>query len=129
MEFSDEMRSIWIKHILDSIDRGYVKRVISRLKRWQEKGQKSVLNLSKYLLRFQDAVRYPSHQTQTRSVRLTQALAKPQSKERQSKSVTLFRTVNQAFVLQSRDRSLERTPSGQVMLVNVISTLRLVRRV
>ncbi len=129
MEFSDEMRSIWIKHILDSIDRGYVKRVISRLKRWQGKGQKSVLNLSKYLLRFQDAVHYPSHQTRTRSVRLTQALAKPQSKERQSKSVTLFRTVNQAFVLQSRDRSLERAPSGQVMLVNVISTLRLVGRV
>ncbi|WP_169264157.1 MULTISPECIES: hypothetical protein [Brasilonema] len=63
MEFSDEMRSMWIKHILDSIDSGYVKRVISRLKRWQGEGQKSVSNLSKYLLRFQDAVHYNKYRS------------------------------------------------------------------
>lgn len=58
MELSDKMRSMWIKYVLDSIDRGYVKRVISRLKHWQGKGQQSVLNLYKYLLRFRDAVHY-----------------------------------------------------------------------
>ena len=63
MEFSDEIRSTWIKLILDSIDGGYVKRVISRLKRWQGKGQKSVSNLSKYLLRFQDAVHYDKYRS------------------------------------------------------------------
>ena len=63
MEFSDEMPSIWIKLILDSIDNGYVKRVISRLKRCQGKGQKSLSNLSKYLLRFQDAVHYDRYRS------------------------------------------------------------------
>ncbi|KAF3886837.1 MULTISPECIES: hypothetical protein [Nostocales] len=63
MKFSDEMRSIWIKYILDSIDNGYVKKVISRLKRWQGEGQKSVSNLSKYLFRFQDAVHYNKYRS------------------------------------------------------------------
>jgi hypothetical protein len=54
------MRSIWIKLILNSIDGGYVKRVISRLKRWQGKGQKSVSNLLKILVNREGELRSPS---------------------------------------------------------------------
>jgi len=47
----------------------------------------------------------------------TQALAKPQRKQRQSQSIALFRAVNQAFVLQPRDRDIsDRIFSLVVML-------------
>ncbi|AUB43316.1 Transposase (plasmid) [Nostoc flagelliforme CCNUN1] len=57
------MRSIWINCILNSIDHGYVKRVISRLKHWRGKGKQTVLNLSKYLFRFRDAVHYDKYRS------------------------------------------------------------------
>jgi len=39
MELTGQMRFLWLKYTLDLIDHGQVKRVISRLKYWQGKGQ------------------------------------------------------------------------------------------
>ncbi len=63
MELTGKMRFLWVKYILDSIEQGFVKRVIRRLKRWQGKGQQRVLNLSKYLERFRDAVHYEKYRS------------------------------------------------------------------
>lgn len=63
MELPSTMRSIWISCILNSIDHGYVKRVISRLKHWRGKGKQTVLNLSKYLFRFRSAVHYDKYRS------------------------------------------------------------------
>jgi hypothetical protein len=57
------MRFLWLKYTLDLIDHGQVKKVISRLKRWQGKGQKRVLNFAKYLERFRDALHYENYRS------------------------------------------------------------------
>lgn len=44
MELTSTKRFLWIESTLDSIDYGYVKRIVSRLKRWQGKGQQTILN-------------------------------------------------------------------------------------
>jgi hypothetical protein len=63
MELTGKIRFIWLKHTLDLIDKGQVKKVISRLKRWQGKGQQRVLNLAKYLERFRDALHYEKYRS------------------------------------------------------------------
>lgn len=63
MELTGKIRFIWLKHTLDLIDKGQVKKVISRLKPWQGKGQPRVLNLVKYLERFQDALHYEKYRS------------------------------------------------------------------
>lgn len=63
MSLPSDMRFFWVKCILNSIDKGYVKSVISRLKRWSGKGQQTVANLCKYLERFKDAVHYNKYRS------------------------------------------------------------------
>ena len=63
MELTGKIRFIWLKHTLDLIDKGQVKKVISRLKRWQGKGQQRVLNLAKYLERFRDSLHYDKYRS------------------------------------------------------------------
>ena len=63
MELTGQMRFLWLKYTLDLIDHGQVKRVISRLKHWQGKGQKTVLNFCKYLSRFRDALHYDKYRS------------------------------------------------------------------
>jgi hypothetical protein len=63
MELTGQMRFLWLKYTLDLIDHGQVKKVISRLKRWQGKGQKRVLNFAKYLERFRDALHYENYRS------------------------------------------------------------------
>ncbi|MFL9458700.1 hypothetical protein AB0758_47870 [Tolypothrix bouteillei VB521301_2] len=63
MKFSDEMRSFGLNISLILLIAVMLKKVISRLKRWQGEGQKSVSNLSKYLFRFQDAVHYNKYRS------------------------------------------------------------------
>jgi hypothetical protein len=63
MELTGQMRFLWLKYTLDFIDQGQVKKVISRLKRWQGKGQQRVLNLAKYLERFRDALHYDKYRS------------------------------------------------------------------
>jgi hypothetical protein len=64
MELTGKIRFIWLKHTLDLIDKGHVKKVISRLRRWQGKGQQRVLNLAKYLERFRDSLHYEKYRSQ-----------------------------------------------------------------
>jgi len=63
MELTGKIRFIWLKHTLNLIDKGQVNKVISRLKRWQGKGQQRVLNLAKYLERFRDALHYEKYRS------------------------------------------------------------------
>lgn len=63
MELTGKIRFIWLKHTLDLIDHGRVKKVISRLKRWQSKGQQRVHNFTKYLERFRDALYYEKYRS------------------------------------------------------------------
>lgn len=63
MELTGKIRLIWLKHTLNLIDKGQVKKVISRLKCWQGKGQQRVLNLVKYLERFRDALHYEKYRS------------------------------------------------------------------
>jgi hypothetical protein len=63
MELTGQMRFLWLKYTLDLIDHGQVKRVISRLKHWQGKGQKTVLNFCNYLSRFRDALHYDKYRS------------------------------------------------------------------
>ena len=63
MELTGKIRLIWLKHTLNLIDHGHVKKVISRLKRWPGKGQQRVLNLAKYLERFRDALHYEKYRS------------------------------------------------------------------
>ncbi len=63
MELTGQVRFLWLKYTLDLIDHGQVKKVISRLKRWQGKGQQRVLNLAKYLERFRDALHYEQYRS------------------------------------------------------------------
>lgn len=63
MELTGKIRFIWLKHTLDLIDKGQVKKVISRLRHWQGNGQQRVLNLTKYLERFRDALHYEKYQS------------------------------------------------------------------
>lgn len=63
MELTGQMRFLWLKYTLDLIDHGQVKKVISRLKRWQGKGQQRVLNFAKYLERFRDALHYDKYRS------------------------------------------------------------------
>lgn len=63
MELTGKIRFIWLKHTLDLMDKGQVKKVISRLKRWQGKGQQRVLNFAKYLERFCDALHYKKYRS------------------------------------------------------------------
>ncbi len=61
MELPETMRSLWFKCTLDLIEHGQVKKIISRLKRWSGKGQQVVVNFSKYLERFRDALDYDKY--------------------------------------------------------------------
>jgi hypothetical protein len=63
MELTGKIRLIWLKHTLNLIDKGHVKKVISRLKCWQGKGRQRVLNLAKYLERFRDALHYDKYRS------------------------------------------------------------------
>ena len=63
MELTGQMRFLWLKYTLDLIDHGQVKKVISRLKHWQGKGQQRVLNFAKYLDRFRDALHYEKYRS------------------------------------------------------------------
>jgi hypothetical protein len=63
MELTGQMRFLWLKYTLDLIDHGQVKRVISRLKHWPGKGQKTVLNFCNYLSRFRDALHYDKYRS------------------------------------------------------------------
>jgi hypothetical protein len=63
MELTGQMRFLWLKYTLDLIDHGQIKKVISRLKRWQGKGQQRVLNLANYLERFRDALHYDKYRS------------------------------------------------------------------
>ncbi len=61
MELPETMGSLWFKCTLDLIEHGQVKKIISRLKRWSGKGQQVVVNFSKYLERFCDALDYDKY--------------------------------------------------------------------
>jgi hypothetical protein len=61
MELEPQWRSIWLKCTQDLIERGRVKKIISRLKRWSGKGKGVVVNFGKYLERFRQCLHYKKY--------------------------------------------------------------------
>jgi hypothetical protein len=61
MELEPQWRSIWLNCTQDLIERGRVKTIIPRLKRWSGKGKEVVVNFGNYLERFRQCLHYQKY--------------------------------------------------------------------